>query len=240
MAHANSTTVVPSVIEALRLAPGDTRVICEGGEEFNILSYIVAKRGGPAFTRFFDGTMEEGIKKVIRFPTKSINVVRAVMNYLQFDDEPRRHIETNVGIYLMADEYQIEPLKEIIMQRLMVWASSYDAAFTIYERCDHELLRSVRNKAYETICEIMQMRAKLVCGKCNGVRKIRCEECTKLMGSTTFDECPEGHEINLDKMTCNGLNGNYCGGKFKKVMCNLGIPNVSDSTIIEVIRRRYS
>ncbi len=229
------STSMPSVMEALRSIPGDTKIICRDNKEFTIIGPMVAKRGGPTLKRYFDGTMKEGIEKVIRFPTRDYCTVRVFMNYLQFGDRPITNIETDVNLYLMADEYQVEPLKDLIMKDLLASASSLNLAFIVYERCDHELLLSVRNKAYETICRFMKTEVKLVCDKCGRENFLECGTCAKMLNPETPGKCLR-HTSGIDNTSCYYTG---CGGKLKKAVYDLGLSMVSNETIIEVIKKRY-
>jgi hypothetical protein len=238
---------INSILAAIRNAKGNTKVVCEDGE-FMVVGEIISERAAP-FKRMLDGTMKEGIERIINFPDRKVRMMKMLMSYLQFasfDPDPVG-IVNYFELYELADKYFIDDLKAYISPLLLSCAKSPKHCMKIYESSTLEIFKEFKDKAYETI--VKYIPGKIVSFKCN-----KCKKCAKVIPQCTYcylrlkikesGTCENEHAMNFDDLKCKDyIESEYkyfpCDGILTRTIESL-MTNVRDDTLAEIFKKYHS
>jgi hypothetical protein len=234
-----------NLLAALKNIPADVTVICDD-DNFHIISAIVSARSEP-LKRMLDGSMKEGISRIIRFPGKKRIIVEAFMYYLQFAKllamSPLQYVE----LYILADTYGANDLIEDLSKLLTHYAKSPKNAFYIYQICSIDILAGIKEIAYETIKKYLPSKQALfICDTCKVTANVNpsCNFCVEKSVLKTVSPCQNGHLTNFDELYCKNYiyipTHTFCPGKLIREIQELNTENISAETFAEIFVRYHN
>lgn len=227
-----------SLVNYLRTLPNDVTIICSDGK-LSANSLLLSRN--EVFQRMLNDNFKES-GKTITFPTRSHNVVGAVINHLQFGKVPSRDLSINdlLAVLAMAEEYQMSDCLNETTDVLRRSLTEPNNSFKFYDQSRGlPYAHNLREEAFKVIQNaIRKGYSYFGCGVCKEkVYEIPCvsRRCTgKLVagskGCTLCGDSIKGYGYNVPHEGCKALFWHFRQSQF-------ATDEISEETRAEILTR---
>ncbi|KAL9118227.1 MAG: hypothetical protein Q9187_005230, partial [Circinaria calcarea] len=172
------------------------------------MAHVSVLSQSPVLACMCSGPFQESLNQLISLPDDDAANFGLLLEFLYQDNLPdlivsgsNAYIETLADIYILADKYQLQTLKEAVISQLRSWDGLYDTPmdfFTMAHRIYHDISHSVSDKSLHDYF-LEQARLKLPLLTSYGVGYL--EELLDRGGRFATDVFKVQHDLMIDVKT---------------------------------------